>query len=390
MTAISECVMVMLECIPFDGLMQRHQHLAREISKYMPVIYVELTPSRIRRIFDGKPLDPALNAHKKGLVEIGLNLQIFKAPPCVPRSTGFKRSIDGTARRTAQALKPLLPPGKKIITWLFSPNAASTFGLYDEIYSIFDYFDAFGEFPGEEKYRGEIRKALYRCVKNVDLVLATNRELLDGVIGYNSNGFLIQNGCDAEHFIYGGNDPTSESQVLDMALIQRPIIGYMGDLAPWFETDHIIHMARKHPEWSFVLLGTWKNENRPPDNIPNIYVPGRVPYIELPWYARQFDVGTIPFKLNDLTRVVNPLKLYEYFALGLPVVSTGLPEIARHEDLVYIASGPDEFLALTEVAVKEKSESPARKKRVEVARQNSWKARGETIMEILEEQLADK
>jgi len=348
------------------------------------------TPSRIRRLLDGKPLDPALSGHKKGLTEIGPNLKLFKAPPCVPRSTGYRRATEGTSRRNAKALKPLLPKDKKVITWLFSPNAAPSLGLYDEIFSIFDYFDAFGEFPGEEKFRNEIKKYVVECVKGVDLIIATNRELLDGIIGYNSNAFLVQNGCDAHHFISGGSEPSEKSRVVDMDSLQRPVIGYMGDLAPWFETEFIINMAEKHPEWTILLLGTWKNESRPPVHIPNIYVPGRVPYDELPWYARQFDVGTIPFKLNELTRVVNPLKLYEYFALGLPVVATGLPEISRHEDLVYIASGPDEYLALTEVAVKEKFDSAARGKRLEVARLNSWKARGETMAEILEEQLADR
>ena len=71
---LDDCILVMLECIPYDGLMQRHQHLAHELSKYMHVVYVEETPSRIRRFFDGRPLDPALDAHKLGLKKISENL----------------------------------------------------------------------------------------------------------------------------------------------------------------------------------------------------------------------------------------------------------------------------------------------------------------------------
>ncbi len=384
MTAVADCILVMLEAIPFHGLMQRHQHMARELSRYMPVVYVEETPSMLKRFLEWRPFDPLLWAYKRGLQDIGENLKLFKAPPCVPRSTGYRRSLEATVRRTARSLKPLLPPDRPVILWLCSPSALGAPGLYGEVLSVLDCYDAFGEFPGEEKFRDEIIAAMNELAGKVDLALATNNELQERLAEHNENTAIVKNGCDAEHFVGGGREPSEESRILDMDALPRPIIGYMGDIAPWLDIESLELAARRHPDWSVVLLGTWKRGDTLSKDLPNIHAPGRVPYDELPHYARRFDVGTVPFELTELTRVVNPLKLYEYFALGMPVVATALPEVSHHEDLVYIGRSPDEFVALLELAVKEKSDAPVRRRREEVARENSWRARGEAVKALFE------
>lgn len=94
----------------------------------------------------------------------------------------------------------------------------------------------------------------------------------------------------------------------------------------------------------------------------------------LPAYCRGFDVGVIPFKTNELTTRANPLKLREYLAAGLPVVSTPLPEVARYADLVYLKNGADAFLTGIDAALGERSEEMVRR-RVEAMRSEMWEAR---------------
>jgi glycosyltransferase involved in cell wall biosynthesis len=268
---------------------------------------------------------------------------------------------------------------------LCSPSAAPALGLYNEKFTLFDCFDAWGEFPGEEKYREGIEDALNRAGTKVDIILTTAPELQQKLSHLNQNTFLIRNGCDPDHYNNPGIIPSGGDRLYDPDDLPRPVIGYMGDIAPWLELDHIYNAAERHPDWSFVMLGTWKRDDKLPSSLPNILAPGRVNYDELPFYVRGFDVGTIPFALNELTRVVNPLKLYEYFSLGMPVVSTPIPEVARNEDLVYLAGTPDEFVMLLEVAVKEPADKEVRGKRIAVARENSWNSRAREIIKLISE-----
>jgi hypothetical protein len=102
--------------------------------------------------------------------------------------------------------------------------------------------------------------------------------------------------------------------------------------------------AYKKPRWSFVLIGEAATDIRPIQGLANVHLLGRRPYAQLPDYARGLDVGMIPFRVNDLTRAVNPIKLREYLSAGLPVVSTPLPEVERYRQLVGIARDADEFV----------------------------------------------
>jgi len=363
--------------------MQRHQHLARELSKYLPVIYMEETESWLKMLARGKPFDSSLNAWRRGLVEIQPNMFLFKTPPCSPRQFGYRKASKRTALNDHRAISRFLPTDKKIILLVLSPYGVDAIGLYDEVLSVFDIFDNYGEFPGEEKIREIIRDASEEAIGKADLVLATHEELREWASGDNPNSVLLKNGCDPGHFKSGGVTPEPSELLLDISTLPGPVIGYMGDIADWMAWDCITTAASRHPDWSFVLLGTWKRSHPQPSDMPNIYVPGRVSYETLPYYANQFTVGTIPFILNELTRVVNPLKLYEYFSMGIPVVSTPLPEIVEHEGLAYVAGTPDEFNALLEVAVREGPDAPVREKRIDLAMRNSWQIRGEELRDLL-------
>lgn len=381
-------MLVMLEAIPYRGLMQRHQHLARELSRYLPVIYCEETPSRIRHIFNGRPFDPALSGYKKGLVKVGEGIYVFKAPPCVPRWMGYRRSSEETSKRTAASLKPLLPGDKKVILWLSSPYAVAAIGLYDEIISIFDCFDAFGEFPGEERYRKEIVKAVHEISHRVDVTLATSEELKRKLKPGSKRVEVIKNACDFAHFANKVIEP--EVKLLNIENINYPLIGYMGDVAPWLDVEVLKSAAMKNPNWSFLILGTWKVNKNIISHLKNVYAPGWVSYDDLPYYARKFNIGLIPFKLTELTRVVNPLKLYEYFALGIPVVASNMPEISQYEDIVYIYGTSNDFSDAIIQALEEPFDSPKREQRRDVAKKNSWENRARDIVTILEDVIENK
>ncbi|MFH1676940.1 MAG: glycosyltransferase [bacterium] len=390
MTRIDDCILVMLQGVAFSGLMQRHQHLANELSNYLPVIYIEETQSRLKFLFQGKVADPAINGHKKGLQPVKDNLWLYKSPPESPRYYGYRKSSIATYTRITKSIKPFLSKDKKVIIWLFSPHGIGAMGRFGEILTIFDCFDAFGEFPGEERYKIEVKAAVREIAEKADIVFAASDELGENLKIFNDHTYILKNGCDAKHFLSGGTRPSaSDERVKLFDSIKHPIIGYMGDIAPWVNLELLKNCAERHPEWSIVLIGTWKRDKADLEKYPNVYSLGKIPYEELPYYVGKFDIGTIPFELTNLTRVVNPLKLYEYFAFGLPVVSVPIPEVSIYEDLVYLAGSPDEFVALAEKGLKESPESEVKTKRVKIARENSWHTRGETVRDLLEKCLRE-
>ena len=98
----------------------------------------------------------------------------------------------------------------------------------------------------------------------------------------------------------------------------------------------------------------------------------------LPAYCRGFDVGMIPFRKSDLTLRANPLKLREYLAAGLPVVSTPLPEVARYRTLVHLAEGATGFAQAIAAALGERSPASDRARAAAMGAE-SWEARVEEI-----------
>jgi glycosyltransferase involved in cell wall biosynthesis len=143
------------------------------------------------------------------------------------------------------------------------------------------------------------------------------------------------------------------------------------------------------PDWSFVLVGPVDTDVSSLESLANVHLSGRVSYQELPAVAAGFAVALIPFQLNEMTRSVNPLKLMEYLACGLPVVSTPLPEVLKFAGTVYIADSADGFAREIDLALAEDSPEK-RQARLEVARQFSWESVAETLSAAIESALPVK
>src|SRR5262249_52885783 len=112
------------------------------------------------------------------------------------------------------------------------------------------------------------------------------------------------------------------------------IIGYIGSLDDWFDIDAIRSCAKRFPDRKIQLIGRGEYEPiRVLRHCPNVEFTGEVEFEKLPEYMAEFDVGLIPFQVTPLTLATNPIKLYEYFSLGMPVVSSRLPEVEAFKDL---------------------------------------------------------
>ncbi len=185
---------------------------------------------------------------------------------------------------------------------------------------------------------------------------------------------LVPNGVDVSRFAMaaGGRPAASTS---------RPIAGYAGAIDEWFDWQAVEAAARANPGCDFVLLGRIDNKDALRlGELPNVRLYGEIPYAAVPEYMAQFRIGLIPFHVNELTLATNPIKLFEYFSCGLPVVSSALPEVAAYRDHVYLSHSPAEFAAQVTAALQE--DAPGRRRqRHDIAVGASWENRAASLLE---------
>jgi glycosyltransferase involved in cell wall biosynthesis len=161
--------------------------------------------------------------------------------------------------------------------------------------------------------------------------------------------------------------------------LQKPIIGMYGLIDSRIDFDLLRSLAVARPQWSFLFIGRNSGHETEFDGIPNVTVTGPVPYEQLPQWARAFDVGIMPYVPSPLIVNSNPLKLREFLAAGIPVVSVPVPAIEPYQDHVYIAETKDQWLAAIERALAENSPERAAQRMASVAK-DSWDSRAEAVL----------
>ncbi len=203
-----------------------------------------------------------------------------------------------------------------------------------------------------------------------DLVTVSSRLLHQRISPQHPNCALVPNAGDYAHFSQPILRATSP-----LASLPRPVIGYYGAIAEWFDVDAVCLAAARHPKWSFALIGhTFGADLSKLSGQPNVHLLGEKPYAELPTYVAGMDVCTIPFLRTQLTEATNPVKIFEYLGAGKPVVARDLPELDLLAEVVRLYTTPEEFVRQVECAVKERARAQVRQRQA-VAREHTWENR---------------
>jgi glycosyltransferase involved in cell wall biosynthesis len=218
-------------------------------------------------------------------------------------------------------------------------------------------------------------------LEKVDAVFAINGALADAKRVHNANTFISPHGVDHALFSKALDDVTTVPPDLDV--LPRPRIGFYGTLRDWVDFELIAHVARVRPDWHLVLIGQQLDDVSAVRGFPNVHLLGQRPHAELPAYCKGFDVGMIPYRIDERMTFVNPLKLREYLSAGLPVVSTPVPEVTRFPGLARVASTPDAFVAAIEQALRETS-AEDRAKRSRAMQAETWAARVANVAKTIE------
>jgi glycosyltransferase involved in cell wall biosynthesis len=172
----------------------------------------------------------------------------------------------------------------------------------------------------------------------------------------------------------------------------KPIIGYYGALARWFDYELFAEAAKVHRTFEFVLIGPSLDRTllqKPLAKLPNVRSLGPKQYEELPAYLHYFTVATICFLINDVTRSTSPVKLFEYMAGGKPIVTTDMPE-CREYPSVMVARNAKEYVAMLDEAVCRAGWEWHQQALDREARNNTWETRARQILEQVDRVTAQR
>ncbi len=231
---------------------------------------------------------------------------------------------------------------------------------------ICDYMDDFTGFlnPAEEL----VRQNCEALLRTADGVVASSAFLYDIARSHNKNTALVRNGAEAGHFAraYRPNKRAG-----------RPVLGYYGAVAEWFDAEKVLYLARQMPDCEVVIVGEVTANAQSLAAQPNIRLAGEKPYDELPDWLADFDVCLIPFDTStDLIKATNPVKFYEYLSAGKKIVATEISELMPYRDkYVYLANGNRQFADYVKLCLEGRDSLCGAEEAMELGRQNNWMGR---------------
>ena len=367
--------------------------------------------AEFRRRYE-RELDEILDTHKDaaGIViyppTIGWAAQLFQRPQQMARAfarmgyltffgvdwggpeevRGFRYEDDRLCLTGLPlALLPILErvPNPLMISYVYNYEFRKYLSNPTTVFEHIDHLEVFASSFSMEQLGSWFEEA----AGNAKVVAASARDLQIEMLPTRPDTILCPNGVTFEHFAgyRPGPVPSDLERILNRG---RPVVGYYGAIAEWVDYDLLDFAAERLHDYSFVFIGP--NYDKTMDNAAvfrreNVWWLGPKSYVALPGYLHHFSVATIPFKVNDVTHSVSPLKLFEYMAGGKPVVTTAMRE-SQHYDNVLIAHDPEEWVKLIVDGVSLDRDPSFVAGLQRTARANTWEQRVGTLIDAASKQ----
>jgi glycosyltransferase involved in cell wall biosynthesis len=298
------------------------------------------------------------------------NLKVL-SPVCLPfGKSRLVRCLNSFC--IVRAVRAHLNQGAKTIFITTLPSAADIVGRLGEDYSVYYCFDDLTLWPGSDReLTCKLEKEL---LSKVDLVVATSEKLQKTRKNGVRQTFLLDHGVDLDHFRKVSPYKRPEGSV--------PTVAYFGLIDERCDLELLSQVISKMRDVNFLIIGLKRVDCSSIELFPNVEFTGQIPYADLPDRLSRTSALILPYKLNALAESINPLKIKEYLATGLPVVSTPLPEVQRLSGFVSIASEAAQFITALRNALE--GSSPPSADLDSYLAKNSWRQKASEFSAMIE------
>ena len=317
--------LIYISAVPWKSVSQRPHFFAKYAleNEVDELLWIEPYPSRFPNISD---LNLARYRSEPHGVKVLPGLKVISMRNVVP----IEPAIPIFKLLNRAALKKVIDEVKHFITSETILVVGKPCLLSSILISKFDWksiwFDAMDDFPSFYKGISKIhmRKMEDMIADNSDKVICSSHALIDKFSrkGLCNKLKLVLNACE------NSLERIKQSSKCD-SIDKKLVFGYIGTISNWFDWDWTINLAASNPSCIVRLIGPMKI--RKPFNLPsNIHIEPAIPHYEIMQTLSTFDFAIIPFKQNELTKHVDPVKYYEYSLAGKIILSTPFGEMIWH------------------------------------------------------------
>ncbi|WAH35600.1 glycosyltransferase [Alicyclobacillus dauci] len=322
------------------------------------------------------------------------NWNVFTPPLPIPRkvdplSMAYKRQTSNLANALSELWGDNWRSSTVCYITNWTPFQQRLIERLDPTYLVFDCVDDILSFPYDWD-RDAVVSAWRKLASSSVKVLAVSPKLrhdmetlLDVPIDHSPNG------VDATGFMKPSGIPPA-----DVREEGRIKVGFAGTLNHWIDFDSMIQLATEYPDITLYLMGRQGNFRDEAHkqafhrltSLDNVKYLGAIPYPDLPSYLHAMDVLLLPRTPGPASVASSPLKLYEYLAVGKPIVTYGVPIPPDMESFVYSARDQSALVEPFRDAVAEatgRSQS-LHERRQSYALANTWSHRMKRVLEGIE------
>jgi len=378
---------ICISSIDWDPIWTRKQQIMSRLPKSNTILYIE-PPVTLLSPFKDRSTLSKWRMWFKGIRRINENISLYSSPIILPFGNKLRLINKINQWWLSLFVKKIVSHLhlKNPIVWTYMPGSVD---LVDKIPGhsllIYDCVDEHTEYTGLIN-KTVVTEMEQQLMNQCDLVFVTAKGLYNSKKDFAREIYFLPNAANVDHFMKAQDPSTVIPE--DIAAVPGPIVGFVGVIQDWIDLDLVKAAALAHPEWSLVMIGPVAAgiDTSSLKVLSNVIFLGRKDVKDLPNYIKAFDVCINPFKINELTDKVSPLKFYEYLASGKPIVSVDMPGVSDFSDVVEISKNSAEFINGIENALAD--ETPEKlKSRLNKARENSWDSRAKFMQEKISAKL---